>query len=103
MIESQPAKHEKPLVVFACFIAVGLQVFVMLESTEPEPRVDLNVCGGDYAVRGKEPALISSCRRSDYRPTAPADGVWCGVRLEDRDPVRGDSFPTIETSTASSP
>ena len=45
----------------------------------------------------------SAC--DDYAPIAPLDGAWCGVRLDDRYPLRDDSFPTIEieTPSASSP
>lgn len=42
--------------------------------------------------------VTESACRDDYRPAPPADGSWCGVRLDDRYPLRDDTFP-IETPT----
>jgi hypothetical protein len=38
---------------------------------------------------------LSMCPSEDYRPVPPTDGTWCGVHLDDRHPIRPDSFPTL--------
>ncbi|MFN0251952.1 MAG: hypothetical protein ACKV2T_34065 [Kofleriaceae bacterium] len=83
--------------------------------TDVAPRVEVLdevACGprpqhSDVAVANES----TGCR-DDYQPAPPRDGVWCGVRLDDRYPlldepywdqywnrghypVRPDSFPTL--------
>jgi hypothetical protein len=54
---------------------------------------DMSTC---CCFGGVDNVTIESACVDDYRPVPPSDGSWCGVRLDDRYPLRDDSFPTIE-------
>ncbi len=73
-------------------LAVALIVLVAQSWPAEEWVVDeLCMC---HCFDGEVVTVESACV-DDYRPAPPADGSWCGVRLDDRYPLHDDSFPTI--------
>lgn len=93
-------REEHPLEVLGSFLLVGLLSMLIVAGarTRDDSFGPCTIGEPDEAILSGETAC-----RNDYAPAPPANGSWCGVRLDDRYPVRDDSFPTIETATASSP
>jgi hypothetical protein len=81
---------EHPLVVFGCFLAIGWVLLLLMIGTHQAGGCPFSEASfEDRTTNG-----FSAC--DDYAPVAPRDGSWCGVRLDDRFPVRDDSFPVAD-------
>lgn len=86
-------------VVHGALTSFVLALIVMVAQSWPaesdyDGSLDMWMC---TCFDSEPPTIPSAC--DDYAPAPPADGAWCGVHIDDRYPLRDDSFPTIELDT----